>query len=115
MTLILKVKLTKDRQLERRKARICVQGNKQVYGEDYVDTFAPCTQLFSMRLVIVLALNLGLAVYHMDVETPFLNSSTLPFGRSKRCANSARTQRRHMTSKVVPAGRGPGGASCTSS
>eukprot|EP00854_Cymbomonas_tetramitiformis_P003985 gene3985-biopygen3918 len=68
------VKRTKDRQLERRKARICLQGNKQVYGEDYLDTFAPCTQLASVQLVIVLALNLGLAVYHMDVGTAFLNS-----------------------------------------
>ncbi|KAK3272605.1 hypothetical protein CYMTET_19112 [Cymbomonas tetramitiformis] len=49
-------------------------GNKQVYGEDYLDTFAPCTQLASVQLVIVLALNLGLAVYHMDVGTAFLNS-----------------------------------------
>ncbi|KAK3266412.1 hypothetical protein CYMTET_24959 [Cymbomonas tetramitiformis] len=74
MTLILKVKLTKDRRLDRRKGRICVQGNKQVYGEDYLDTFAPCTQLSSVRLVIILALNLCLRVYHMDVETAFLNS-----------------------------------------
>ncbi|KAK3246272.1 hypothetical protein CYMTET_44184 [Cymbomonas tetramitiformis] len=74
MTLILKVKLTKDRRLDRRKGRICVQGNTQVYGEDYLDTFAPCTQLSSVRLVIILALNLCLRVYHMDVETAFLNS-----------------------------------------
>ncbi|KAK3235370.1 hypothetical protein CYMTET_54426 [Cymbomonas tetramitiformis] len=74
MTLILKVKLTKDRQLDRRKGRICDQGNTQAYGEDYLDTFAPCTQLSSVRLVIILALNLGLKVYHMDVETVFLNS-----------------------------------------
>ncbi|KAK3234035.1 hypothetical protein CYMTET_55695 [Cymbomonas tetramitiformis] len=74
MTLILKVKMTKDRRLDRRKGRICVQGNKQVYGEDYLDTFAPCTQLSSVRLVIILALNLSLKVYHKDVETAFLNS-----------------------------------------
>ncbi|KAK3235825.1 hypothetical protein CYMTET_53986 [Cymbomonas tetramitiformis] len=75
MSLVLKVKLDKHRQLQKRKARVCVRGNKQEYGVDYFDTFAPCTQLSSVRLVIILALNLGLDVYHMDVETAFLNST----------------------------------------
>eukprot|EP00854_Cymbomonas_tetramitiformis_P010937 gene10937-biopygen11201 len=70
---LLKVKLGKHRRLQKRKRRICVRGNKQEYGVDYVDTFAPCTQLSSVRIVIVLALNLGLVVYHMDVDTAFLN------------------------------------------
>ncbi|KAK3266748.1 hypothetical protein CYMTET_24652 [Cymbomonas tetramitiformis] len=74
MSLVLKVKLDKHRQLQKRKARVCVRGNKQEYGVDYFDTFAPCTQLSSVRLVIILALNLALNVYHMDVETAFLNS-----------------------------------------
>ncbi|KAK3258801.1 hypothetical protein CYMTET_32175 [Cymbomonas tetramitiformis] len=74
MSLVLKVKLDKNRQLVKRKSRICVRGNKQEYGIDYVDTFASCTQLSSVRIVIVLALNLGLVVYHMDVDTAFLNS-----------------------------------------
>ncbi|KAK3287426.1 hypothetical protein CYMTET_5061 [Cymbomonas tetramitiformis] len=70
MFLVLKVKLDKHRQLPKRKARFCAKGNKQ----DYHDTFAPCTQLSTVRVMIALALNLGLVVYHMDVETPFLNS-----------------------------------------
>ncbi|KAK3270667.1 hypothetical protein CYMTET_20947 [Cymbomonas tetramitiformis] len=70
MSLVLKVKLDKHRQLQKRKARVCVRGNKQEYGVDYFDTFAPCTQLSSVRLVIILALNLGLDVYHMDVALP---------------------------------------------
>ncbi|KAK3288036.1 hypothetical protein CYMTET_4491 [Cymbomonas tetramitiformis] len=74
MSLVLKVKLDKNRQLLKRKSRICVRGNKQEYGVDYYDTSAPCTQLSSVRIVITLALNLGLVVYHMDVDTAFLNS-----------------------------------------
>ncbi|KAK3234115.1 hypothetical protein CYMTET_55604 [Cymbomonas tetramitiformis] len=74
MSLVLKVKLDKHRQLLKRKSRICVRGNKQEYGVDYYDTFAPCTQLSSVRIVITLALSLGLLVYHMDVDTAFLNS-----------------------------------------
>eukprot|EP00854_Cymbomonas_tetramitiformis_P011073 gene11073-biopygen11351 len=74
MSLILKVKLDKHRQLLKRKSRICVRGNKQEYGVDYVDTFALCTQLSSITIAIVLALNLGLVVHHMDVDTAFLNS-----------------------------------------
>ncbi|KAK3280738.1 hypothetical protein CYMTET_11434 [Cymbomonas tetramitiformis] len=75
MSLVLKVKLDKHNQLQKRKARICAKGNKQEYGVNYEDTFAPCTQLSSVRLVVVLALNLGLTVYHTDVETAFLNSA----------------------------------------
>ncbi|KAK3240939.1 hypothetical protein CYMTET_49259 [Cymbomonas tetramitiformis] len=74
MSLVLKVKLDKNRELLKRKSRVCVRGNKQEYGVDYYDTFAPCTQLSSVRVVITLALNLGLTVYHMDVDTAFLNS-----------------------------------------
>ncbi|KAK3264431.1 hypothetical protein CYMTET_26831 [Cymbomonas tetramitiformis] len=74
MSLVLKVKLDKNRQLLKRKSRICVRGNKQEYGVDSYDTFAPCTQLSSIRIVITLALNLGLVVYHMDVDTAFLSS-----------------------------------------
>ncbi|KAK3237271.1 hypothetical protein CYMTET_52638 [Cymbomonas tetramitiformis] len=74
MSLVLRVKLDKYRELQKRKARrICAKGNKQEYGVDYLDTFAPCTQLSSMRMVIIVALNLGLTVYHMDVDTAFLN------------------------------------------
>eukprot|EP00854_Cymbomonas_tetramitiformis_P034086 gene34086-biopygen11466 len=74
MSLVLKVNLDKNRQLLKRKSRVCARGNKQEYGVDYVDTFAPCTQLSSVRIVIALALNLGLVGYHMDVDTAFLNS-----------------------------------------
>eukprot|EP00854_Cymbomonas_tetramitiformis_P012586 gene12586-biopygen12946 len=75
MSLVLRPKLDKYMQLQKRKSRICAKGNKQEYGVDYHDTFAPCTQLSSVRVVIVLALNLGLTAYHMDVETAFLNST----------------------------------------
>ncbi|KAK3280646.1 hypothetical protein CYMTET_11519 [Cymbomonas tetramitiformis] len=44
------------------------------YHDTLPSTFAPCTQLSSVRLLIILALNLALNVYHMDVETAFLNS-----------------------------------------
>ncbi|KAK3260638.1 hypothetical protein CYMTET_30413 [Cymbomonas tetramitiformis] len=74
MSLVLKVKLDKNRELLKRKSRVCVRGNKQEYGVDYYDSFGPCTQLSSVRVVITLALNLGLTVYHMDVDTAFLNS-----------------------------------------
>eukprot|EP00854_Cymbomonas_tetramitiformis_P004734 gene4734-biopygen4670 len=75
MSLVLKVKLDKHGELLKRKSRICVRDNKQEYGVDYLDTFAPCTQLSSVSIVIVWALNLGLVVYHMDVDTAFLNST----------------------------------------
>ncbi|KAK3287173.1 hypothetical protein CYMTET_5303 [Cymbomonas tetramitiformis] len=78
MSLIQKVKLDKHRQLQKRKARVSVRGHKQEYGVDYLDTFAPCTQLSSVSIVFVSSLNLGQVVYRgwrMDVKTAFLNST----------------------------------------
>ncbi|KAK3238356.1 hypothetical protein CYMTET_51626 [Cymbomonas tetramitiformis] len=48
-------------------------GYKQVSGVDYRDTFARCIQLSSVRLVLIFALSLGLAVCQMGVETADLN------------------------------------------
>eukprot|EP00854_Cymbomonas_tetramitiformis_P034432 gene34432-biopygen29652 len=52
MPLVLRLKLDTHMQLQKRKSRICAKGNKQEYGVDCHDTFAPCTQLSSESVVI---------------------------------------------------------------
>lgn len=61
--------------LVRRKVRIVAQGQKQEYGEDYQDVWAPTPQIASIHMVIILALNLGLELHHLDVKAAFLNAS----------------------------------------
>ena len=67
------VKLNSDGFVERYKARLVVKGYSQVAGIDYEEIFAPVTRYDSLRLVIALAVNLGLLLEQLDIKTAFLN------------------------------------------
>jgi len=67
------VKLNTDGSIERYKARLVVKGYSQIAGIDYAKTFAPVTRYGSLRLVIALAVNLGLLLEHLDIKIAFLN------------------------------------------
>ena len=56
------------------KARIVVQGFRQVEGIDYQATFAPVIRYDSVRVFLALSAKFGLKVHQMDVVTAFLNS-----------------------------------------
>jgi hypothetical protein len=69
-----KIKYNKDGTIEKLKCRLVAQGFKQEYEINYNNTFAPGTQLSSLRLLIALALRHNLSVQHVDVVTAFLNA-----------------------------------------
>ena len=90
-----KLKWKKTGELERRKARLIAHGQNQTYGVDYTETFAPSSQLTSVSLLLILAINLELTVYHIDVVTAYLNAEldaeiylSLPDGRIARARKS---------------------------
>ena len=90
-----KLKWKKNGELERRKARLIAHGQNQAYGVDYTETFAPSSQLTSVNLLLILAINLDLKVYHVDVVTAFLNAKldaevylSLPDGRIAQAVKS---------------------------
>lgn len=62
----------KDGEVERYKARLCVQGTSQVFGQDFFHTWAPTPLIASVRFVLALALAAGMQTHHMDVSTAFL-------------------------------------------
>ena len=68
-----KVKRNSDGSVERFKARIVAKGYSQVKGLDYDETFAPVTRYDSLRLIIALALHLGLDMSQADIKSAFLN------------------------------------------
>ncbi|XP_013589286.1 PREDICTED: uncharacterized protein LOC106297627 [Brassica oleracea var. oleracea] len=59
-------------QPERKKTRLVTRGYTQVYGEDYLDTFAPVAKLHTIRIVLSLAVNLEWDLWQMDVKNAFL-------------------------------------------
>ena len=56
------------------KARFVVKGCGQVYGTHYEETWAPTMSQESINLLIFLAVQLEVKIYHFDVCTAFLNS-----------------------------------------
>lgn len=54
-------------------ARLVAKGFCQKPGIDYNDTFAPVVRHSTLRLMIALAVKLGLRIDHLDIKTAFLN------------------------------------------
>ena len=63
------------------KARFVAKGFKQIQGINYDDTFAPTARMTSIRLLMVIAIELGLLVHQMDVCNAYLNSELPPKDR----------------------------------
>jgi len=56
------------------KARWIARGFTQSWGIDYDETFAPIVHKDNLRTLLTLALNHGLEIHQMDVDTAFLNA-----------------------------------------
>ena len=46
------------------KARLCARGFKQRHGIDFFETFSPCPNVSSIRLLAAIACSLGLSLFH---------------------------------------------------
>ena len=70
--LLFTIKYLANGKPERRKTRLVARGYTQIYGEDYLDTFAPVAKLHTIRIVLSLAVNLEWDLWQMDVKNAFL-------------------------------------------
>lgn len=66
------IKLHSDGTLDRYKARL-VLGNKQEYGVDYEETFAPVAKMTTVRTIIAIAASQNWPLHQMDVKNVFLH------------------------------------------
>jgi hypothetical protein len=57
---------------EKQKARLCIQGFLQTFGEDFFETFAPTGKFPSLLSLLVLAIDLQLPIRQFDVKSAFL-------------------------------------------
>jgi hypothetical protein len=67
------IKLRFDGTLDRYKARLVALGNRQEYGVDYEETFAPVAKMTTMRIIIAIAASQGWPLHQMDVKNAFLH------------------------------------------
>ncbi|TMC14556.1 MAG: DDE-type integrase/transposase/recombinase, partial [Chloroflexi bacterium] len=67
-----KAKLDELGNIIRFKARLVARGFSQVFGVDYLDTFAPVAKLAAIRILLAIATVEDLEVHQMDVVTAFL-------------------------------------------
>ena len=70
-----KVKHNADGSVEKHKARLVAQGFPQKYGVEYDQTFSP-VRFESIRTVSALAVEKGLKLHQMNVNTAFFSMAT---------------------------------------
>ena len=70
---VYRTKLDVDGSINKNKTRLVVKGYNQIFGVDYLDTFAPIARLDTIRLLLVVATQKDQRVYQLNVKSTFLN------------------------------------------
>ena len=70
---VYKIKRDEQGQIIRYKARLVAKGFMQIPGVDFQDTYAPVVRNSSIRFILGQAIKNNFHLFHLDVETAFLN------------------------------------------
>lgn len=60
-----------DGTIEKYKARLVTKGFTQIYGIDYIETFAPVAKLNTFPILLSLAANLDWPLQQLDIKNVF--------------------------------------------
>ena len=69
-----KRKVFPNGEVRKLKARFCARGDRQIFGVDYHDTFAPVVNWTTVRLLLTLSAQLGLATTQVDYTAAFVHA-----------------------------------------
>ena len=67
-------KVNSEGEVVRAKARLVAKGFSQVPGVDFDETFSPCPQSPSVRLVLGIAVQHNIDLFHFDAQHAFIQS-----------------------------------------
>jgi Reverse transcriptase (RNA-dependent DNA polymerase) len=70
---VFKLKKDSERRIVKYKARLVAKGYVQQYGIDFEEVFTPVARMEMVRMIMVLAVQEGWLLHHMDVKSAFLN------------------------------------------
>jgi len=91
---VFSIKRRSDGSIDRYKARLVALGNRQEYGLDYDETFAPIAKMTTVRTILALVASQSWPLYQMDVKNVFLYGDLkedvylkLPSGMSTSLSN----------------------------
>ena len=71
---VYKTKTTADGDVERLKARLVACGNEQVFGVDYVLTFAAVMDISTVKVILALAATWGVGAKHGDIPYAYVKA-----------------------------------------
>ena len=69
-----RTKLKTNGSINKYKARLVVKGYVQIFGVNYLDSFALVARLDTIRLLLAIATQKGWKVFQLDVKFAFLNN-----------------------------------------
>ena len=69
-----KIKRLPDGDVKKLKARFCARGDKQIHGVDFFETYAPVVNWNTVRLLLILTAQLGLATQQVDYTAAFVHA-----------------------------------------
>lgn len=70
---VYKKKIGLDGNVCRYRSRLVAKGYNQVYGHDYMETYAPVADYATFRIMLSIAANMKLKLMHLDFECAYLN------------------------------------------
>ena len=71
-TTVFKIKQHNDGTIDKYKVRVCARGDKQKYGVDYHETFAPVVRFETLRVIFAIATIMNWELGQMDVSSAYL-------------------------------------------